>query len=161
MPAIAKAKDENLPACSRIRTPHTELSNMFLIEPERGCSRGCTYCVMRRSTNGGMRWSSPEQVHALIPDDARRVGLVGAAVSDHPGCPRSCAASSTRAARWASPACAPIGSTTSSSACSKRGGYRTLTTAADGASERMRDRIQRKTKERTCCGRRSCARRTG
>ena len=28
---------------------------MFLIEPERGCSRGCTYCVMRRSTNGGMR----------------------------------------------------------------------------------------------------------
>ena len=30
----------------------------------------------------------------------------------------------------------------------RRGGYRTLTTAADGASERMRDIIQRKTKER-------------
>ncbi len=28
---------------------------MFLIEPERGCSRGCNYCVMRRTTNGGMR----------------------------------------------------------------------------------------------------------
>ena len=35
------------------RTPSCR--NMFLIEPERGCHRGCTYCVMRRSTNGGMR----------------------------------------------------------------------------------------------------------
>ena len=32
---------------------------MFLIEPERGCQRGCTYCVMRRSTNGGMRIVAP------------------------------------------------------------------------------------------------------
>ena len=43
----------------RFRTPHTELSDMFLIEPERGCHRGCTYCVMRRSTNGGMRLVAP------------------------------------------------------------------------------------------------------
>ena len=44
-----------LPARSQIVTPHTELRSMFLIEPERGCSRGCHYCVMRRTTNGGMR----------------------------------------------------------------------------------------------------------
>jgi len=58
---------------------------MFLIEPERGCSRGCTYCVMRRTTNGGMRTVDPERVLALIPGQARRIGLVGAAVTDHPG----------------------------------------------------------------------------
>src|SRR5256885_12220091 len=57
---------------------------MFLIEPERGCSRGCTYCVMRRTTNGGMRTVDPERVLELLPEDARRVGLVGAAVTDHP-----------------------------------------------------------------------------
>ena len=57
---------------------------MFLIETERGCSRGCTYCVMRRSTNGGMRIVPKERILELVPDDARRVGLVGAAVSDHP-----------------------------------------------------------------------------
>ena len=34
--------DALLPAFSAIRTPHTELSRMFLIETERGCSRGCT-----------------------------------------------------------------------------------------------------------------------
>ena len=44
-----------LPARSQILTPDTELRSMFLIEPERGCSRGCHYCVMRRTTNGGMR----------------------------------------------------------------------------------------------------------
>ena len=56
---MAAADDTLLPAHSQIRTPHTELSDMFLIEPERGCHRGCTYCVMRRSTNGGMRLVAP------------------------------------------------------------------------------------------------------
>ena len=76
--------DALLPRTRAIRTPHTELSNMFLIEAERGCSRGCTYCVMRRSTNGGMRIVPNEVVLDAIPRDARQVGLVGAAVTDHP-----------------------------------------------------------------------------
>jgi len=148
LPAVAKANDENLPAFSRIRTPHTELADMFLIEPERGCHRGCTYCVMRRSTNGGMRLVAPEKVKSLIPDDARRIGLVGAAVTDHPGLPeilhhivesgREVGISSLRADRLNDEIVGLL----------KRGGYRTLTTASDGASEAMRERIQRKTKER-------------
>jgi radical SAM superfamily enzyme YgiQ (UPF0313 family) len=148
LPAIASARDENLPAFSQIRTPHTELSDMFLIEPERGCHRGCTYCVMRRSTNGGMRLVAPAKVKSLIPADARRVGLVGAAVTDHPGLPeilhavvdagREVGISSLRADRLTDEIVGLL----------KRGGYRTLTTASDGASEAMRERIQRKTKER-------------
>src|SRR5215470_12668293 len=81
---VSRAPDDRLPARSQIVTPHTELSSMFLIEPERGCSRGCHYCVMRRTTNGGMRTVPPERVLELIPKRARRVGLVGAAVTDHP-----------------------------------------------------------------------------
>jgi radical SAM superfamily enzyme YgiQ (UPF0313 family) len=148
LPAIAKAADALLPAHSQVRTPHTELSNMFLIEPERGCHRGCTYCVMRRSTNGGMRLVPPERVKSLVPADARRVGLVGAAVTDHPGLPeilrflvesgREVGISSLRADRLTDEIVGLL----------KRGGYRTLTTAADGASERMRDVIERRTKER-------------
>src|SRR5262249_23738546 len=76
--ALAQCEGDDLPAWGPIRTPNTELSNMFLIEPERGCSRGCTYCVMRRSTNGGMRIVPKEKVLSLIPEEARRVGLVGA-----------------------------------------------------------------------------------
>src|SRR4029077_10407533 len=82
--AVARAEDDRLPARSQIVTPHTELRSMFLIEAERGCSRGCTYCVMRRTTNGGMRTVAPERVLSLIPEGARKVGLVGAAVTDHP-----------------------------------------------------------------------------
>ncbi len=147
-PPVAKAHDTRLPAYSQILTPHTELSNMFLIEPERGCSRGCTYCVMRRSTNGGMRMVEPARVLELVPPDAKRVGLVGAAVTDHPGLPiilrglvdagREVGISSLRADRLNDEIVGLL----------RRGGYRTLTTAADGASERMRDAIDRKTHER-------------
>jgi len=148
VPAIVAADDARLPAYSQILTPHTELTNMFLIEPERGCHRGCTYCVMRRSTNGGMRLVSPERVLQRIPEEAKRVGLVGAAVTDHPGLPtilrgiveqgREVGISSLRADRLTDEIVGLL----------KRGGYRSLTTASDGASERMRTIIERKTKEK-------------
>jgi radical SAM superfamily enzyme YgiQ (UPF0313 family) len=145
---IAQAADGLLPARSQVLTPHTELRSMFLIEPERGCSRGCTYCVMRRSTNGGMRLFPPDVVLSLIPPAARRVGLVGAAVTDHPKIAeivrsivdsgREVGISSLRADRLTDEFVGLLA----------RGGYRTLTTASDGASERLREEIQRKTKER-------------
>ncbi|MDX2021551.1 MAG: radical SAM protein [Deltaproteobacteria bacterium] len=147
-PAVAKVPNERLPAHSQIRTPHTELSNMLLIEPERGCHRECTYCVMRRSTNGGMRLVPPAKVLSLIPDDVKRVGLVGAAVTDHPKLPeilsalvakgRGVGISSLRADRLTDEIVGLL----------KQGGYRTLTTASDGSSERMRVAIARKTHER-------------
>ena len=84
LPIVAKVDDSCIPAWGPIRTPNAVLRNMFLIETERGCSRTCTYCVMRRSTNGGMRMASKERILEIIPKDATRVGLVGAAVSDHP-----------------------------------------------------------------------------
>jgi radical SAM superfamily enzyme YgiQ (UPF0313 family) len=145
---IGKAPDELLPARSQVVTPHTELRSMFLVEPERGCSRGCTYCVMRRSTNGGMRKVDPQVVLDLIPEHARRVGLVGAAVTDHPrirdivrgivDSGREVGISSLRADRLDDEFVSLLA----------RGGYRTLTTASDGASERLREQILRKTKEK-------------
>ncbi len=134
LPPVARADDELLPARSQILTPHTELRSMFLVEPERGCSRGCTYCVMRRSTNGGMRLVSPERVMELVPPEARRVGLVGAAVTDHPkirqivralvDSGRDVGISSLRADRLDDELVGLLA----------RGGYRTLTTASDGGS---------------------------
>ena len=147
LPAVAKAHDDLLPARSQIITPHTELRSMFLIEPERGCSRGCTYCVMRRTTNGGMRTVPPEKVMALVPEHARRVGLVGAAVTDHPcivdlvrtlcESGREVGISSLRADRLvARPELIRL---------LAKSGARSLTTAADGASERLRTALDRKT----------------
>lgn len=144
LPPTAACDDRLLPARAAIRTPHTELSNMFLIEPERGCHRGCTYCVMRRSTNGGMRLVDRDRLLSLVPNDATKVGLVGAAVTDHPQIAdivealvaRGCRVglSSLRADRLDDRLVGALASA----------GYRTLTTASDGASQRLRDLIQRR-----------------
>jgi radical SAM superfamily enzyme YgiQ (UPF0313 family) len=145
---VAKAEDDILPAYSQIITPDTELSNMHLVEAERGCHRRCTFCVMRRSTNGGMRAASVERILATIPDHAKRVGLVGAAVTDHPqlneildsivSSGRGLGISSLRADRL----------TETNVSLLKRGGYKTLTVASDGASERLRKAMQKSIKAR-------------
>jgi radical SAM superfamily enzyme YgiQ (UPF0313 family) len=148
VPKVAAADDALLPARSTIITPHTELADMFLTEAARGCSRGCTYCVMRRSTNGGMRIVAPEVILAGIPEHAKRVGLVGAAVTDHPEIAkvvrgvvdggRQVGISSLRADKLDDELVGLLA----------RGGYRTLTVAADGASERMRRVVERSTQEK-------------
>ena len=146
VPPVAAVADALLPARSVIATPNTELANMFMTEAARGCSRGCTYCVMRRSTNGGMRIVSRERIVEGIPDGTRRVGLVGAAVTDHPDIAaivrdivdrgHEIGISSLRADKLSDELVGLLA----------RGGYRTLTVAADGASERMRRVVERSTK---------------
>lgn len=141
---LALADTSFLPAFGPIRTPHTELSNMFLIEVERGCSRGCTYCVMRRSTNGGMRIVNVDRIVGCVPDDVKRVGLVGAAVSDHPRIIDIVDHLAARGCRVGLSSLRPDKLKESFVAALARGGYRTLTTALDGASERLRRQIERR-----------------
>ena len=149
LPAIAKATDALLPARSMIWTPQTELSDMFLLEGERGCHRQCTFCVMRRSTNGGMRLVTPERILSLIPEGAPKVGLVGAAISDHPKlvplletlveAGKGIGVSSLRADRVArKPRIAEL---------LRASGARTLAVASDAASQRLRRTMSKGTTE--------------
>jgi radical SAM superfamily enzyme YgiQ (UPF0313 family) len=148
LPPIAQCDDALLPAWGPIRTPNTELSNMFLIETERGCSRGCTYCVMRRSTNGGMRIVKKERILELIPEDATRVGLVGAAVSDHPKVVEIVRELAERGCEVGLSSLRPDRLDDAFVGALKSAGYRTLTTAMDGASERLREGLERKARVR-------------
>ena len=149
LPAIAKASDRLLPARGPILAPEAELSDMFLIEGERGCHRQCTFCVMRRSTNGGVRLVSADAVLGYVPEAAQRVGLVGAAISDHPELVgllerivesgRQVGVSSLRADRVAlKPDIARL---------LRAGGYKTLTVASDAASQRLRRTMSKGTTE--------------
>lgn len=147
LPPLAKAAHEKLPAWAPIRTKETELSNMFLLEAERGCSRGCTYCVMRRSTNGGMRIVDIERILALIPADARKVGLVGAAVSDHPQIVQLIDTLAARGKQVSLSSLRPDRLNAAFVGALKRAGSQILTTALDAPSQRLRDSISRKARE--------------
>ena len=144
---VAACDDALLPAVSCIRTPNTELSNMLLIETERGCSRGCQYCVMRRSTNGGMRVVPQEVVLDKIPTDVKKVGLVGAAVSDHPRIVDILRALVERGTQVGLSSLRPDRLKDEFVEVLRLAGYRTLTTALDGASERLRNGIERRGRE--------------
>ncbi len=149
LPPVARASDENLPARGPILAPEAELHDMFLVEGERGCHRQCTFCVMRRGSAGGMRLVEPADLMALLPEEARRVGLVGAAISDHPklvellqaliDSGREVGVSSLRADRVALKPAIP--------ALLRKGGYRTLTVASDAASQRLRRQMAKGTTE--------------
>ena len=145
LPTFIAFMDAVLPLGTR-RT-EAELADMFLVEPERGCSRRCTFCVMRGETTGGMRLLDAGIPMALVPDEAKKVGLVGAAVTDHPRLEqlvsdivdsgRGLGISSLRADRLTPELVAKLG----------KGGYRTITVASDGISKRMREVLQRGVKE--------------
>lgn len=149
IPTMANAPKARLPARSAIVTPDTELSEMFLIEPERGCSRRCTFCVMRGATTGGMRLLDLETPLALIPEHAKKVGLVGAAVTDHPQLEELVAAIVARGKGIGISSLRADRLTPSLLHNLAAGGYRTITVASDGISERMRLVLDRKITEQS------------
>ena len=86
---VARQWAENLddfPVASVILTPDTELGDLYLIEIERGCNWGCRFCLVNKAFSP-MRYRSLESLVAQAEEGLKyrqRLGLVGAAVSDHP-----------------------------------------------------------------------------
>ncbi|MFC1899661.1 radical SAM protein [Chloroflexota bacterium] len=77
---------DDFPVSSVVLTRDTELGNLYLIEVERGCNRGCNFCMVSR-TFSPMRYRSLDSLLAQAETGLKarkRVGLVGPAVSDHP-----------------------------------------------------------------------------
>ncbi len=71
---------------SVILTTETELGNLYLIEAERGCQRGCRFCLVNTAFSP-MRFRSVENILKQARgglNQRRRIGLVGPAVTDHP-----------------------------------------------------------------------------
>lgn len=75
------------PACrTAVLTPDTEFSNVVLLEIGRGCGRGCRFCAagfVYRPVRYHRAKELIEVTSEKIPD-SDRIGLVSAAVSDHP-----------------------------------------------------------------------------
>jgi len=139
-PPIVRAPLDFLPARTTLKDEPNEFGDAFLVEVGRGCPRACSFCV---SSGLKPRFVAAEKVLAAVPEGVRRVGLVGAAVSDHP---RLLAMVETFVARGCS--------VTTSSVRADRitpellrllaaSGLRTLTVAADGPSEALRQALRK------------------
>jgi radical SAM superfamily enzyme YgiQ (UPF0313 family) len=77
---------DDFPVTSTILTPDTELGDLYLIEVERGCSWSCCFCLVSNAF-APMRYRSLDNLinqAKLGLKYRKRIGLVGAAVSDHP-----------------------------------------------------------------------------
>jgi len=77
---------DTIPITSAILTPDTELGELYLIEVERGCNWGCRFCLTSNAFYP-MRHRSLDKLIAGAEQGLKyrkRLGLVGAAVSDHP-----------------------------------------------------------------------------
>ncbi|MCL0057458.1 radical SAM protein [Dehalococcoidales bacterium] len=77
---------DDLPVTSTILTPDTELGDLYLIEVERGCNWGCRFCLTSNAFRP-MRFRSIDKLIAQAEQGLKyrkRLGLVGAAVPDHP-----------------------------------------------------------------------------
>ncbi len=74
------------PAFSAVVTPASHYRNMFLVEVGRGCTRGCSFCAAAQIYRPRRRLTvaDVEQVLHRQLFATRRVGLVGAALSDFP-----------------------------------------------------------------------------
>ena len=77
---------DDFPTTSRILTSDTELGNLYLIEVERGCNWGCRFCLAGNAFHP-MRFRSLDKLieqAKLGLKYRKRIGLVGAIVSDYP-----------------------------------------------------------------------------
>ena len=85
--AVQRADFDGAAPCKTVvLTPNTEFSKVLLLEIGRGCGRGCRFCAAGYVYRPFRSHSADRLVDAVAKDMevTKRIGLVSAAVSDHP-----------------------------------------------------------------------------
>jgi len=139
---------ENLddsPVASVVLTPDTELGDLYLIEVERGCNWGCRFCLTSQAFRP-MRYRSLDSLIAQAEEGLKhrnRLGLVGAAISDHPQIEELMTGLTDMGAKLSvsSLRIAPLSGVVLRELA--KGGARTVTLAPEAGSQRLRRVIKK------------------
>lgn len=128
---------------TQVYTTQTEFAEMTLIEVGRGCPYGCRFCVASHVYRPA-RWRS---LDALLPtieeglQHRKRVGLIGASVTDHPHIVALCEAILARGGEPSPASMRAEALTDDLLALLARSGARTITLAPETGTEALRATI--------------------
>ncbi len=132
---------------SLVRTPRAEYGHMALVEVGKGCGRGCRFCLegqVYRPVRHRSVAALAETVARLARDpDTRRIGLVGACVSDYPWIGDLLGAIDASGLELSISSLRADSLTDALAAALARGGHRTLTVAPEAGTERLRRTIRK------------------
>jgi radical SAM superfamily enzyme YgiQ (UPF0313 family) len=130
---------------SEIFTPDTEFSDMYLIELSRGCPRGCRFCaagfIYRPYRQRSLAKIKEEVDRGLA--EHRKVGLVGAAVSDYSGIGELCRYILEQGGKVSVSSLRIDGLDDDLINVLKASGHKTVALAPEGGSQRLRDLIKK------------------
>jgi len=129
-----------------VKTPNAEYGHMALLEVGKGCGRGCRFClegqvyrpVRHRSVN-----ALRETIEQLARDGEKRIGLVGACVSDYPWIGELLKVVEDNGMELSISSLRADSLTEELAAALARGGHRTLTIAPEAGTERLRRAIRK------------------
>ena len=124
-----------------VKTPHAEYGHMALLEVGKGCGRGCRFCLegqvyrpVRHRSVEALR----ETVAQMAASGERRVGLVGACVSDYPWLGELLKIIEENGLELSISSLRADSLTEDLVTALARGGHRTLTMAPEAGTERLR-----------------------
>lgn len=141
-----QAKDlDRWPTHSHICTPDTEFGGMFLLEISRGCAHACKFCVTS-PCYAPYRYRSEENLLATAGaglQHHRAVGLVAAAVSDHPQIDRLVRDLRQLKARISMSSLRADSASTAMVEALAESGARSITLAPEAGTERLRRRLRK------------------
>ncbi len=130
---------------STIKTPNAEYGHMALLEVGKGCGRGCRFCL-EGEIYRPVRHRSVEALRksvARIAKESKRVGLVGACVSDYPWIGELMKMLDEHGVEVSISSLRADSLTEDLVASLQKGGHRTLTIAPEAGTERLRRAIRK------------------
>src|SRR5438067_1347693 len=129
-----------------VKTPNAEYGHMALLEVGKGCGRGCRFCL-EGQVYRPVRHRSVAALSATIAELAaqgeKRIGLVGACVSDYPWIGELLKVVEANGMELSISSLRADSLTEDLTAALARGGHRTLTIAPEAGTERLRRAIRK------------------